>query len=253
MLAVREQGNLLAYAGFARARHADQGDVLLAAGQALRYVQDALAGVELAGIALDGLCRLGHKHQQAADAGDAAALGLEHQARAGGVVDNVDDAFERVEALERAGCVGTMREHTGGRAIDEQRGVGLLRDVVVVDLARATHGHHGGTQVAEHHARRGAGAARGAEHEGFLAGNLDTQLLDQALETEVVGIVAAQTTVGQARDGIDVAHAFGERAQLVQVLHDGALVGDGHVGALPLVTRHKSREVLGLALKAHVL
>ena len=73
------------------------------------------------------------------------------------------------------------------------------------------------------------------------------------MEAKVVGVVAAQAAVGQARDGVDVAHALGERTQLVQVFHDGALVGDGHVGALPLVTRHKSLKILGLALKTHVL
>ncbi len=146
-----------------------------------------------------------------------------------------------------------MGEHAGGRAVDEQCGVGLLRDVVVVDFARAAHRHDDGAQVAEYHACRGAGATGGTEHEGLLAGNLDAQLLDQALEAKVVGVVAAQAAVGQARDGVDVSHTLGEWTQLVQVFHDGALVGDGHVGALPFVTRHKSLEVLGLALKTHVL
>jgi len=40
-------------------------------------------------------------------------------------------------------------------------------------------------------------AAGGSEHEDLLAGNFHAQLLDQALETEVVGVVAAQTAVGQ--------------------------------------------------------
>ena len=197
--------------------------------------------------------RLGHKHEQTADAGDAATLGLEHESRAGGVVDDIDDALERVEALERARRVGAVREHTGRRAVDEQRGVGLQCDVVVVDLACAADGHHDRSQVAQHHTCRGTGAAGGSEHEDLLAGNLHTQLLDQALETEVVGVVAAQTAIGQTRDRVDVTHAFGERAQLVQVVHDGALVGDGHVGALPFLTRQKGREVFGLALKTHVL
>ena len=69
--------------------------------------------------ALDGLRRLGYEHQQAADAGDAAALSLEHQTRAGGVVDNVDDALECIEAFERARRVGAVGEHTGRRAVDE--------------------------------------------------------------------------------------------------------------------------------------
>ena len=196
---------------------------------------------------------MGHEHEQAADAGNAAALGLEHESRASGVVDNVDDALERIEPLERARRVGAVGEHTGRRAVDEQRGVGLLCDVVVVDLARAADRHDDGAQVAEHHAGSGAGATGGTEHEGLLAGNLYAQFLDKALKTKVVGVVAAQAAVGQARDGVDVAHALGERAQFVQILHDGALVGDGHVGALPLVARHKGREVLGLALKTHVL
>ena len=146
-----------------------------------------------------------------------------------------------------------MGEHAGRRAVDEQRRVGLLRDVVVVDLTRTADRHDDGAQVAQDHARRGAGTAGGAEHEDLLVGNFDAQLLDQALKTEVVGVVAAQAAVGQARDGVDVAHTLGEWTQLVQILHDGALVGDGHIGALPLVTRHKSLEVLGLALKTHIL
>ena len=253
VLAAGEQGDLLTHAGFARARHADKCDVLLAVGQARRHVQDALARGNLAGIALDSLCRLGHKHEQTADAGDAATFSLEHESRAGGVVDDIDDALERVEALERARRVGAVGEHTGRRAVDEQCGVGLLCDVVVVDLACASHGHDDRAQVAQHHTCRGAGTAGGAEHEGLLAGNLYAQLLDQALKTKVVGVVAAQTAIGQTRDGVDVAHAFGERAQLVQVVHDGALVGNGHVGALPLIARYKGGEVFGLALKTHVL
>ena len=88
-----------------------------------------------------------------------------------------------------------MGEHASGRAVDEQGGVGLLRDVVVVDLARATHGHNDGAQISQHHTCRGACTASGSEHEGLLAGDLKPQLLDQALKTKVVGVVAAQTTV----------------------------------------------------------
>ena len=65
-----------------------------------------------------------------------------------------------------------MGKHTGRRAVDEQRGVGLLCDVVVVDLARASHGHYDCAQVAQHHTCRGAGASGGSEHEDLLAGNL---------------------------------------------------------------------------------
>ena len=253
VLVARELGDLLAYTGLARTRHANQRDILLAVGQPLRHIQDALARCNLTGVALDSLCCLCHKHEQAADAGDAVALGLEHQTRTGGVVDNVDDALERIESLERAGSVGAVGEHTGGRAVDEQRGIGLLRDVVVIDLARATHGYDDGSQIAEHHAGRSASATGGTEHEGFFAGNLNAQLLDKALKTEIVSVVAAQAAVGQACDGVDVAHALGQGTQLVQVFHDGALVGDGHVGAFPFVAGHKGLEVLGLALKTHIL
>ena len=169
----------------------------------------------MAGVTLYSLCCLGHKHEQAADAGDAAALGLEHQARAGGVVDNVDDALERIEAFERARGVWAVGEHAGRCAVDEQRCIGLLSDVVVIDLARATHGYDDGTQVAEHHAGRSTRATGGTEHEDLLTGNLNAQLFDQAPKTKVVGVVASQTTVGQARDGVDVAHALGQGTQLV--------------------------------------
>ena len=121
---------------------------------------------------------LGHEHEQAADAGDAAALGLEHESRAGGVVDNVDNAFERIEPFECAGRVGAVGEHAGRRAVDEQGGVGLLRDVAVVDLARATHGYDDGAQVSQHHTCRGAGTTGGTEDEDLLAGNLYAQFLD---------------------------------------------------------------------------
>ena len=139
---------------------------------------------------------MGHEHQQAADAGDAAALSLEHQTRAGGVVDNVDDALECIEAFERAGSVGAVGEHAGRRAVDKQRGIGLQCEVTVVDLACAAHGHYGGAKVTEHHAGRGAGTTGGTEHKDLLVGNLYTQLLDQAPKTKVVGVVAAQATVG---------------------------------------------------------
>ena len=207
----------------------------------------------MAGVTLYSLCRLGSKHEQAVDAGDAAALGLEHQTRAGGVVDNVDDALERIEAFERAGSVGAVGEHTGGRAVDEQRCIGLLSDVAVIDLARATHGYDDGAQISEHHTGRSTRTTGGTEHEDLLTGNLNAQLFDQAPKTKVVGIVATQATVRQACDGVDVAHALGQGAQLVQVFHDGALVGDGYVGTFPLVARHKGLKILGLSLKTHVL
>ena len=139
---------------------------------------------------------MGHEHQQAADAGDATALGLEHESRAGGIVDNVDDAFERIEPFERARRVGAVGKHASRRAVDEQRRVGLLCDVIVVDLARAADRHNDGAQVTEHHAGRGAGTAGGTEDEDLLAGNLYAQLLDQALKPKVVGVVAAQAAVG---------------------------------------------------------
>ena len=167
---------------------------------------------------------MGHEHQQAADAGDAAALGLEHESRACRVVDNVDDALERIEPLERAGGIGTVGEHAGGRAVDEQCGIGLLRDVVVVNLARATHGHNDGAQISQHHTCRGAGATGGTEHEGLLAGNLYAQLLDQTLKTKVVGVVAAQAAVGQARDGVDVTQAAGYIAHAGEIIRRGGLV-----------------------------
>ena len=84
-----------------------------------------------------------------------------------------------------------MGEHAGRCAVDEQCRIRLLRDVVVIDLARTTHGYDDGAQVTEYHARRGAGATGGTEHEDLLAGNLYAQLLDKALKTEVVGVVAA--------------------------------------------------------------
>ncbi len=150
----------------------------------------------MAGVALNSLRRLCHKHEQAADAGDATALGLEHESRAGGVVDNVDDALERIEPFERAGRVGAVREHAGGRAVDEQRRVGLLCDVVVVDFTRAADRYNNRAQVAEYHACCGAGTTGGAEHEDLFSGNLNAQLLDQALKAKVVGVVAAQAAVG---------------------------------------------------------
>ena len=129
----------------------------------------------------------------------------------------------------------------------------MLRDVVVIDLARATYGYDDGAQIAEHHAGRSARATGGAEHKDLLVGNFNAQLFDQTLKTKVVGVVAAQEAIGQARDSVDVAHAFGQGAQLVQVVHDGTLVGDGHVGAFPFIARHKSLEILGLTLKTHIL
>ena len=71
-----------------------------------------------------------------------------------------------------------MGEHAGRRAVDEQGIVGLLRDVVVVNLARATHGHNDGAQVFQHHTCRGAGTTGGTEDEDLLAGNLYAQFLD---------------------------------------------------------------------------
>ena len=49
--------------------------------------------------------------------------------------------------------------------------------------------------------------------------------LDQTLKTKVVSVVAAQAPVGQAVMVLDVAHALGQRTQLVQVFHDGACRG----------------------------
>ena len=91
------------------------------------------------------------------------------------------------------------------------------------------------------------------EHEGALAGELEAEGFGEYLEAEVVGIVAAQASVGQAGDGVDVAHALGHGREFVQIGEDGLFVRDGDVHALPLRAGDEALELAGLALEPHIL
>ena len=91
---------------------------------------------------------------------------------------------------ERMGNVNTITRLPDGRLRGDNTdyfGFQCLVEELGVEVA--------GKKVLVLGATGGAGTTGGAKHEDLLAGNLYAQLLDQALKTKVVGVVAAQTTV----------------------------------------------------------
>ena len=126
-------------------------------------------------------------------------------------------------------------------------------EVLVRVLTRAVDRDRLHAQVGEDHHRGRAGTARASEHDCFLAGELQSEGLHKYLEAVIIRVVAAQAAVGQARDGVDVAHAPGNIGQLVHIGYEIALVRDGDVHALPLIRTDERLELIGFTLELAVV
>ena len=104
----------------------------------------------------------------------------------------------------------------------------------------------------QHRHRHDRGAAA-AQHQGLPALNLDAAFSHQTLKAVGVGIVAVETAVRAADNGVHAADAPGGVRQFGAVGQDGLLVGDGHVDAVPIAVFQKVLQLLRLPLEELII
>ena len=200
---------------------------------------------------------MGDEHGKAALRGDAERLGGKHDARALGVVDDVEHAAETGERRKHLGCKRRGRAvgvHAHGRSVHDEARAGVpLEQRLVGVLAVARDDVSPGSRVlecAEHGPARAAGAQDqhllvsqpvGAAEVGFA------EAAQQPGEAEEVGVVA-HDPVAPAHERVDRAEALGLRGQIVDEGHDVSLVGDGDVEPLPAALAHVGAQLVGLEL-----
>ena len=140
-------------------------------------------------------------------------------------------------------CVGI---HTNGSGIDDDGGITMVEKIIIVIFAGAGDDDH----IRFVHLQHGLhhfGCAAAAKYQAFLSGGVDSALRQHGVETKMVCIVPNQPAVA-ADDGIHCAQIFRDGGQLVQVVDDGLLVGDGDVDAVPISVVEKIFQFVWLFL-----
>ena len=129
----------------------------------------------------------------------------------------------------------------------------MLGQIVVIVLAAPGDDSDAFRPQRFQHRHHRDGGAAAAQHQGLPALNLDAAFSHQTLKAVGVGIVAVETAVRAADNGVHAADAPGSVRQFGAVGQDGLLVGDGHVDAVPIAVFQKVLQLLRLPLEELII
>ena len=232
--AVQLGGQGPAHGGLAAAGHAHQDPVLHPAAQGAVGLLGADGGDHLPSEELGGAPGLLGQHVQPPQVGDAQGLRLLQQSGAGGVIDEVQHPLTVGELAQvHRGCGGVgIHAHRGG--VDDDGGVLVAVQVVIVVLPGAGDHHNlPRPQLPQNILGREAGPPR-AQHQALPAQDADAALPHHALKAGRVGVVPQQGAVQLFEHGVHAADGGGGLGEVVADGQHGGLVGDGDVQALEI-------------------
>ena len=150
---------------------------------------------------------------------------------------------ELAEIDKRLPVLGVHAHRSG---IDNDLGVGVAAQVVVVVLPGAGDDHDlPGSQLGQYRAHREGGPAA-AQHQSLLPRHLGSGGVELIQKSVVVGVVPQEGAVGAAEDGVHAADAPGSGGKFGTVLHHRLFIGDGDVQAVELPLFQKLPHLLRL-------
>ena len=158
--------------------------------------------------------RLGYQHQKAVHGCDAPLFRVQKNLRSGGIEHHIQNPFQMGKLVQIYRGFPHIGIHSHRRGVDQNSGVGVEMQVVVVVLTGAGDDYHMGTGLLQH--RHGSvGRAAAAQNQHFFAGNGQAACAEHGPEAEKVRIMSNQGTVRPADDGIHCAHLLRPVGQLI--------------------------------------
>ena len=232
--AAAQRRQQLSDGGLAAARHPDE-DV----GAALteNRFQHASGRLRLDRTAEEQLVRahgLHHQHRQPARGGEAGRARAADQLGRLRVEHDVEHAAQRGEARRVGGAAVVVGEHPDRCGVDQHLGFTQLVHRFVIQFAAARDGADiRSARLLRDGAHGLRGAAR-AENQHPPAAKRHVRIRAERRKAVEIGVVAGQSPVGAADDGVHRADAGGAPVYAIQQRQHGALVGDGDVDAVEI-------------------
>ena len=141
---------------------------------------------------------------------NAQLLGLQQQRGFERVIDGVGHALQMRELLQAKGRLAVLREHAHRRGIEDNLGIRMAGEVLIVVFSRAGDGENlPGAQIFGR-GMGGFGGAPAAQNEHFFAGKADARALYGIFQPGIIRIVAKEPAAA-VDDGIDGSDAPGGR------------------------------------------
>ena len=129
-----------------------------------------------AGKILGGFLGLCYQHPKAVGAGDMKRFGIQQQLGAGGVVDHVQHPFQLGEPLQIHGRNAGVGVHADGGRVDDDGGVFVTLQVLVIVFPGTGNDHGLSTQLIQN-SSDGIGSPAAAQHQNLLSGDIQTASL----------------------------------------------------------------------------
>ena len=238
---------------FAAAGHANQGNVHAVLGHLFpNGLNDAV--VQLHPLKNLGTpLGLGHQHPQTVYGHGAFFFCLPEKFRFVRVVDQIKGGLQLGEGLQRGDGSAVVGVHAHGSGIDEDLRVIVCVQRGEVDLAFPGDGDNlSGMQIPEHCANGGGNAAVTEQQAGF-AGYIHTAVANGVQKAVVIRIVAIQTSIRAADNGIDAADVPGLGRKLGAVGNDGFFIRNGDVDGVKRTGTEKLLQLFRAALEQIVI
>ena len=172
-----------------------------------------------------GLC---HQHLEAVHSYDTPFFRFQQKLGPGGVVDDIQNTLQIGKPCKIHGGNTHKRVHTHGGGIDDNGCIGMKVEVTVVVFSCAGDDDHLRAQRFQN-GHSGVGCAAAAQNQHLFAGNRQTAVCYHGPEAEKIGVVANETAVASADNGVHCPQLLRHIGQLIQVGDHILFIGHGHI------------------------
>ena len=204
-----------------------------------------------AGKILGGFLGLCYQHPKAVGAGNMKRFGIQQQLGAGGVVDHVQHSFQLGEPLQIHGRNAGIGIHADGGRVDDDGGVFVTLQVLVIVFPGTGNDHGLSTQPSQN-SSDGIGSPAAAQHQNLLSGDIQTASIQKGSKAKIVRVVAEKGAVLSADDGVHRPQLFSSRGQFIQIGDDRFFVGNGDIQPGKVPVFQEIRNFLRLFFKERI-
>ena len=178
-------------------------------------------------------------------------FGIQQKLGAGGVVDHVQHPFQLGKPLQIHGRNAGVGIHADGGRVDDDGGVFVTLQVLVIVFPGTGNDHGLSTQPSQN-SSDGIGSPTAAQHQNLLSGDIQTASLQKGSKAKIVRVVAEKGTVPSADDGVHRPQFFRSRGQFVQIGDNRFFVGNGDIQPGKVPVFQEIRNFLRLFFKERI-